>query len=222
MTRGYRDRAAAGRRLADELGALQLTDPVVLALPRGGVPVGQVLAERLGAPLDVLVVRKVGAPGHRELGLGAVGERDVEVLDDAAMGRLGVRRADLEDTIAREHAEVRRRVARYRAGADPVPVTGRDAVVVDDGVATGVTARAAVDVVRRWDPRRVVLAVPVGAPRSLDELERTVDVLVCPLRPDGFRAVGLWYADFAQVTDDEVVAILQAAGRRPEDGTPEA
>lgn len=206
----YEDRAGAGRRLARELEGIRLSDPVVLGLPRGGVPVARAVAEALDAPLDVLVVRKVGAPGHEELGLGAVGERGVEVLDETAMSRLGVSRGDLDRTIRREQDEVDRRVERYRGGGGPVPVAGRDALVVDDGVATGVSARAAVQVVRRWDPARVVLAVPVGAPRSLDELAGEVDRVVCPLRPPTFRAVGMWYRDFHQVDDDEVTDVLAA------------
>lgn len=194
---------------------LDLEQPVVLALPRGGVPVGREVAEALRAPLDVLVVRKVGAPGHEELGLGAVGERGVRVLDQDLVGRLGVSAQALEPIIDREQREVERRVQRYRGERDPVEVESRDVVIVDDGVATGVTARAGVRIVRQWQPRRIVLAVPVGAPHSLGELAEEVDELVCPLRPPGFRAVGLWYRDFHQVDDDEVTAHLEAvAGAR--------
>lgn len=209
----YDDRRAAGQALADELDDLDLHDPVVLGMPRGGVPVAREVADRLDAPLDVVVIRKVGAPGHEELGLGAIGERGVEVLDDESMRRLGVDRSDLEPTIERESEELRRRVERYRDGGDPVDVEGRDVLIVDDGVATGGSAAAAIRVVRQWGPRRVVLAVPVGAPRSLDDLASEVDELVCPLRPDAFRAVGMWYRDFHQVTDDEVVDHLRAASR---------
>lgn len=214
----YRDRAEAGRQLAAALGELDLRDPVVLALPRGGAPVGREVAEALGAPLDVLVVRKVGAPGHEELGLGAVGERGVEVLDEDSMRRLGLERGDLTGTIRREQEEVRRRVQRYRAGRDRVELAGRDAVIVDDGVATGVTARAAVAVVREWAPARVVLAVPVGAPPSLDALAGEVDELVCPRRPAAFRAVGLWYRDFHQVDDEEVGRHLAAVAGQQASG----
>lgn len=223
--RGYEDRRAAGRRLAEELSGLELNRPVVLALPRGGVPVGREVAEALHAPLDVLVVRKVGAPGHEELGLGAVGERGVRVLDQELVGRLGVSGDALEPIIEREEREVQRRVRRYRGDRDPVEVDSRDVVIVDDGVATGVTARAGVRIVRQWEPRRIVLAVPVGAPHSLEELSVDVDELVCPLRPPGFRAVGLWYRDFHQVDDEEVTAHLEAvaeargADREPDERT---
>lgn len=209
----YEDRAAAGRRLVEALRDIELQDPVILALPRGGVPVGREVAEGLGAPLDVLVVRKVGAPGHEELGLGAVGERGVQVLDDELMARLNITGDALAPIVEDEQREVVRRIERYRRGREPVEVGGRDVVIVDDGVATGVTARAGARVVRQWDPDRVVLAVPVGAPRSLVGLEDEVDVLVCPLRPDGFRAVGLWYRDFHQVEDDEVIEHLAAVAQ---------
>lgn len=210
----YQDRRAAGRVLAGLLAGEGAPPPVVLALPRGGVPVAAVVADALHAPLDVLVVRKIGAPGRPELGLGAVAEDGEPVWDDAGLRVLRLVPADLAGTAAAEGAEVRRRVERYRRGAPAVPVTGRTALVVDDGVATGGTALAALRLVRRRAPARVVLAVPVGAPAALARLQPHADELVCPLAPDVFRAVGAWYADFDQTSDEEVEALLTAAAAR--------
>lgn len=204
----FADRRAAGQALAPAVAELALTDPIVLGLPRGGVPVAYEVADHLGAPLDVLVVRKVGAPGQPELGLGAIGEDGVEVLDTSSMERFGLRRADLEGTIRRETIELRRRVERYRGGRPAIPVEGRDVVIVDDGLATGVTATAGVRVVRQRDPARIVVAVPVGAPSSVRRMRQTADDVVCLEAPEGFAAVGLWYRDFGQTSDQEVVDLL--------------
>jgi putative phosphoribosyl transferase len=205
---GFADRVEAGRALAREVARLDLADPVVLALPRGGVPVAVEVADALDCPLDVLVVRKVGAPGHEEFGLGAVGEGGALWLDDDVLRRLRVSRDSLAPTIERERAELDRRVARYRGGRPGVDVAGRDVVIVDDGVATGGTAHAAIEVVRSRGARTVVLAVPVGAPESIGDLERVADEVVCVLAPPSFMAVGAWYEDFHQVSDDEVVRTL--------------
>lgn len=207
----YADREAAGRALAAELAKDDLRDPVVLAMPRGGVPVAAEVAERLDAPLDVVVIRKVGAPGHAEYGIGAVGEGGVTLLDEAAASRIGAGRERIEETIQAERAELRRRVDRYRGGRPGLDVEGREVVVVDDGVATGVSARAALRVLRERGAARLVFAVPVGSPRGLDDLAPLADDVVCPMRPSGFRAVGQYYDDFHQVTDDEVIALLDAA-----------
>jgi len=206
----YADREEAGRHLAFALRDLELDAPLILGLPRGGVPVAREVADGLDAPLDVLVVRKIGAPGHAEYGIGAIGEEGVEVLDEDAMRALRLERADLEDTIARERTELQRRVQRYRGDRAPTPLRDRTVVIVDDGLATGNTARAAVAVVRQRGAGRVVIAVPVGAPPSIDELRRLADDVVCPHAPTSFRAVGSWYGDFHQVTDDEVQAHLAA------------
>jgi predicted phosphoribosyltransferase len=206
----YADREEAGRQLAAALRDLQLDSPLILGLPRGGVPVAREVADGLDAPLDVLVVRKLGAPGHAEYGIGAIGEEGVEVLDEDAMRALRLERADLEDTIARERIELQRRVQRYRGDRAPTPLRDRTVVIVDDGLATGNTARAAVALVRQRGAGRVVIAVPVGAPPSIDDLRRLADDVVCPHAPTSFRAVGSWYGDFHQVTDDEVQAHLAA------------
>jgi putative phosphoribosyl transferase len=199
----FRDRRDAGAQLADAVAALELADPVILALPRGGVPVAAEIAKRLGASLDVLVARKVGAPNHPELGIGAVAEGGVTVRLDDVGGRF--------DALADEaRMELDRRVQRYR-GDRPLPsLAGRDVVVVDDGLATGVTAEAALRSVRAGRPRRVVLAVPVGAPDTVARLrhEDLADEVACVLEPPDLIAVGRWYDDFDQTSDDEVLAIV--------------
>lgn len=215
----YEDRAAAGRVLAAELRGLDLDDPVVLAMPRGGVPVAAQVAAALGAPLDVVVVRKVGAPGHEEYGIGAVGEGGVTLLDTEAAARIGAGEEQIEEIAAAERDELQRRVERYRGGRPGIDVEDRDVVVVDDGVATGVSARAALEVLRRRGPTRIVFAAPVGSPRGLDDLADVADEVVCPRRPAGFRAVGQYYDDFEQVSDDEVVAALDQA-RSDGEGVP--
>lgn len=204
----YQDRADAGARLADAVGRLRLRRPLVLALPRGGVPVARVVADAIGAPLDVLLVRKIGAPGHRELGLGAIGEDDVEVLDRMRIVALGIAPEAVATVIAEERRELARRVERYRAERPGLGVAGRDAVIVDDGVATGGTAAAAIEIVRHRGARRVILAVPVGARRSLEDLGRVADRVVCPIEVEGSFAVGGWYRDFHQLTDEEVIGLL--------------
>lgn len=208
----FEDRHDAGRRLGDRLRTAGLTDPVVLGLPRGGVPVAAEVAEALEAPLDVFVARKVGAPGRSEYGLGAVAEGGGEVFDTDRIRALGLTRKDLERTVATERAELQRRVERYRGGRSLPDLAGRTAVLVDDGLATGVTAEAALKGVRSMQPARTVLAVPVGAPRTVERLRALADV-VCLEQPTGFRAVGMWYVDFSQTSDDEVQELLE---RRPQ------
>lgn len=208
----YRDRRTAGRWLARAVKAqVHLDDPVVLALPRGGVPVAAEVATALQAPLDVLLVRKLGVPGHRELGVGAVGEGGVVVRDDDRIRRLGIAPQALSQVEAEEQAELDRRLARYRGERAPVALAGRDVVLVDDGVATGVTARAAVQVLRQRGARRVVVAVPVGAAAGVRDLRRLADAVVCPATVEGGFAVGAFYEDFGQLSDAEVVRILGQA-----------
>lgn len=191
----------------------ELFEPVVLALPRGGVPVGAEVARALGVPLDVLVVRKIGIPGHRETGIGAVVGDDPPLFDRRSLEMLGLTEERLAEDVAREREELRRRSLRYR-GDRPAPDVGRRAVIlVDDGLATGATARAALRHLRRQDPSRLILAVPVGAPEAASALRSEADDVVCLRQPRDFQAVGLWYDDFEQVTDEEVVATL--ADHRP-------
>ncbi len=213
VTETYEDRRDAGRRLAGKVAEVKLDDPVVLGLPRGGVPVAAAVADRLGAPLDVVVVRKVGAPHNPEYGIGAVGEGDVLILNEDPMRRLGLSRDNLQDSIESEQDELKRRVDRYRRGREAVPLDGRSVVVVDDGIATGVTATAAARVLRARGVEHLVLAIPVGPPDNVREVAIHYDDVVVLQIPESFRAVGMWYREFGQTTDDEVVELLeQAAG----------
>lgn len=205
------DRRDAGRHLADHLVRYRASKPLVLALPRGGVPVGFEIARTLGAPLDVIIARKLGAPSQPELGIGAVAPGGVLCLDEALIDSLGVSQQELDEVVRSESEEMWRRLRHYRGDAPPPDVRGRTVIVTDDGLATGVTASAAIEAVRRMDPAAVVLAVPVCAPESARALSREVDDFVCVLAPHGFRAVGLWYDDFDQTTDAEVLELLEEA-----------
>jgi len=207
----FRDRHQAGRLLGRELAGLGLPDPVVFALPRGGVPVGAEVARVLGAPLEVLVARKLGAPDQPEYGIGALAEGGVTVLDEAAVVALGLTRADLGPIVARENAELDRRVRLYRGGREPLAARGRTAIVIDDGLATGVTALAALAALRRRGAARLVFAAPVCAPDAELRLGGEADRVVCLTMPQDFGAVGRWYDDFDQVPDDVVVALLGGA-----------
>ncbi|WP_304454356.1 phosphoribosyltransferase [Nocardiopsis sp. YSL2] len=206
----FRDRRQAGERLAGAVAALEPERPLVLALPRGGLPVAEHVAEVLGAPLDVIVVRKIGAPGNPEAAIGATTAEGPPLFDKGALVALGITEGDLADRVANAQAEARRRVAAYRGGAPEPEIEGRDVIVVDDGLATGMSARAAVTEVReRAAAASVVLAVPVGAPDAVAALEELCDRVVCLSTPPDFRAVSLWYERFPQVDDVEVRRILQ-------------
>lgn len=209
----FSDRRDAGRRLAEAFEGRQLDRPVVLGLPRGGVPVAAELARALGAPLDVLVVRKLGLPRQPEVAMGAIGEHGARVLNDDVLRSGGVSDEQLAAVERRERAELESRVTRFRAGSPAVDLTGRTAVIVDDGVATGATARVACIVARELGAASVILATPVGAPDSIAEIAAMpeVDEVVCLSTPRGFMAVGMHYLDFSQTTDDEVRAILAEA-----------
>jgi putative phosphoribosyl transferase len=215
---GFTDRSEAGAALIEPVRALGLHDPVVVALPRGGVVVAAELAAALGAPLDVLMVRKIGLPGRPEYGLGAIAEgADSPLLNADSLALHGLGPAHLAPTIAAERRELARRVARYRGGRPPHPVAGRPVVLVDDGVATGVTARAALRALRAAGAAPLVLAVPVGADDSLTALAPEADALVCALRRSRFGAVGNYYDRFDQVEDEEVVQLLAAGAQPPRD-----
>ncbi|MFI2782934.1 phosphoribosyltransferase family protein [Streptomyces sp. ALB3] len=204
----FTDRTDAGRRLGAALTHLGRHDPVVLGLPRGGVPVAYEVAQALRAPLDVIVVRKLGVPYHPELGFGAIGEGGVRVISDEIVRHAGVREKDLVAVERAEEAELARRAHAYREGRPRRPLKGRAVVVVDDGVATGATARAACQVVRAQGAAHVVLAVPVASPDVAARLREDVDEVVCLSTPSPFSAVGEWYRDFSQTSDEEVVALL--------------
>ena len=210
----FADRIDAGERLAKGLAHLAGSECVVLAIPRGGVIVGEVIARELGAPLDVVVPRKIGAPGNPELAIGAVAP-GIRVLDPRMVGALGVTDRYIEREIAEQEAEIERRQHTYRGGRPPQPVEGRVAIVVDDGVATGSTAVAALRWARARGAERVVLAVPVAPPQSLERLRAEADEVVLLETPQPFLAVGEWYRDFDQTTDAQVVsALARSAGSR--------
>jgi len=203
----FRDRRAGGAALADALDQYKgRTDLIVLGLVRGGVPVAAEVARRLGAPLDVLVVRKLGVPWAPEVAFGAVGPGDVLVRNEEIAARMPEEM--VARVVRRESAELHRRERRYRADRPPPELAGRVALLVDDGLATGASARAAVAVARWLGATQVVVAVPVGSPIAVDELRKVADEVVCPMQPDGFDAVSRWYDDFGQVSDAEVTALL--------------
>ncbi len=205
----YSGRAEAGRILASSLLHLrQRPHLLVLALPRGGVPVAFEVARSLGAALDVLVVRKLGHPSQEEYAMGAIASGGIRVMNPEVTH---VKPVDLERIVAREQAELQRREVAYRGGMPPAAIAGRTVILVDDGLATGSTMRAAARAVRQQGPAWLCIAVPVGAPESCEALAAEADELVCPAQPVPFRAVGVWYCDFKQTNDDEVCALLAAA-----------
>jgi putative phosphoribosyl transferase len=206
----FADRVDAGRCLAAALEPFRTRNPVVLALPRGGVPIGYHVARALGAPLDVIVVRKLGAPGHEELAVGAIA-RGAAYIDWPIVRQLGVSQAYLEQVTAAEERELERRERAYRQGRAALPIEGRTVILVDDGLATGATLRAALSAVRSEHPARIVVAVPVGAPESVARFREMADDVVCLEMPPDFRAVSLSYDDFSPTSDAEVVECLEAA-----------
>jgi putative phosphoribosyl transferase len=210
----FLDRRDAGRRLALALAPLAAQRPIVVALPRGGVPVAFEVALALHAPLEILAVRKLGAPGNPEFAVGAIAEDGTAIVNALQARRVGMSEAALDAAIARERAELERRVARYRRGREPLDVRGRTVIVVDDGVATGLTDLAAVRALRGRGAARIVVAVPVGARESLALLKEAADEVICDTVPDELVGVGRWYRDFSAVADDEVIALLDAAGER--------
>lgn len=207
----FADRGAAGKALAEAVAQLRLTDPLVVALPRGGVPVGHEVAQRLGVPLELLIVRKLGAPGQAELAMGAIvgGMAPQAVFNPEVMEALRPSPEHVEAEIRREQAELARREAVYAADHPPLDVHGRTVVIVDDGLATGTTAEAALRGLRQAGAAKLVLAVPGGAAEAVRRLEGVADTLVCLSVPFRFEAVGQWYGDFRQVSDEEVIALLR-------------
>lgn len=214
----FADRQDAGRRLAERLVHVRDGRPIILGLPRGGVPVAAVVAELLNAPLDILVVRKIGAPHQHELAMGAVtnGMSPMYVLNEDVVRMLGVTNQFLENAIARELEECKRRQVMYRHGRPPIDVEGGTAIVIDDGIATGATVRAGLRALRARKPHKLVLAVPVAPPEAIEMLSCEVDEVVCLHSPDDFYAVGQFYHNFEQTTDEQVIRALDAAARRVE------
>jgi predicted phosphoribosyltransferase len=207
----FRDRRHAGAALGKQLQHFaDSPDVVVLALPRGGVPVGYEVARALGIPLDVFVVRKIGLPGHPELAMGAIASGGVRVMNADVVARFRPSAAAIDAVTRAELAELDRRERAYRDGRLPLPIEGRTVILVDDGLATGSTMRAAVLAIRRLRPARVIVAAPVGARETCVALRDIADEVVCALTPDPFAAVGLWYVDFSQTTDEEVRELLEA------------
>ena len=208
----YRNREEAGERLADALEDIEFADretkPLVLGVPRGGIPVAAAIADRIGGELDVLVAHKLGAPGNPEYAIGAVAEDGTAIVDEKLVERLGISPDYIESEQLRQQEEVARRAGTLRGG-DPIPLSGRVCVVVDDGVATGATLEASLRLVGRADPKQVIAAIPVGPPDTIQRLAAIVDVVVCPLQPAAFFAVGAWYDDFSQVSERTVVELLK-------------
>lgn len=211
MIERFADRAAAGEALAPLVAELGLVEPVVLGLPRGGVLVALPVAQVLAAPLDLLIVRKLGVPFQPELAMGAVAEGGAEVVDRDLVRRLGLTDREVDRVRRIELGELQRRTDEYRLGRPMPPLAGRPVVVVDDGLATGLTAIAAAESLRRSAAARVVLAVPVAPASAIARMEGHYDTVICPLVPDRFRAVGEWYEDFRQVSDHEVTMALEAS-----------
>ena len=207
----FLDRADAGRRLADALSGVRDTDAIVLGLPRGGIPVGYQIARALGSPLDVILVRKVGLPAQPELAMGAIGEDGVRLINTEVVQAEQVSEQEFAEVEQRERAELRRRAERYRLDRPRAVLAGRTAIVVDDGIATGSTARAACQVARAHGAARVVLAVPVAPQGTVAALSQVADQVVCLESPEPFYAIGQWYQDFSQTSDAEVVRLLRAA-----------
>lgn len=208
----FRDRTDAGRQLAARLRKYaNRSDVIVLALPRGGVPVAHEVAKAIGAPLDVFLVRKLGVPGYEELAMGAIASGGVRVINEDVVRQLHIPDEVIDAVAAEEQRELERRERAYRGDRPPPDVKGRIAILIDDGLATGSTMRAAAEALRKQGPAQIVVAVPVAAPQTCEEFRREVDEIVCAVTPEPFRGVGLWYQDFSQTTDEEVRELLRKA-----------
>jgi putative phosphoribosyl transferase len=208
----FQDRYEAGRFLASKLtGFANRSDLVVLALPRGGVPVAFEVARALNAPLDVFMVRKLGVPGQEELAMGAIASGGIRLLNRAVIHDIGIPENVIEMATAREQAELERREREYREGRQPLDVRGRTVILVDDGLATGSSMRVAVESLKRKGPAQIIVAVPVASPATCADFESEVNRIICAVTPEPFRAVGQWYSDFSQTSDDEVRDLLRRA-----------
>ncbi|MGH9905776.1 MAG: phosphoribosyltransferase [Pyrinomonadaceae bacterium] len=212
----FRNRIDAGKQLAARLMRYAgRPDVLVLALPRGGVPVAYEVAKQLGAPLDVFLVRKLGVPGYEELAMGALASGGMRVINDDVVSYLKIPEEVINAVAAEEQQELERREKQYRGDRPPPDVKSRTVILIDDGLATGSTMRAAAAALREQDPARIVVAVPVSAPETCDDFRSEVDEIVCAVTPEPFRGVGLWYEDFSQTTDEEVRELLEGARQKP-------
>jgi putative phosphoribosyl transferase len=209
----FRDRIEAGQLLGREVARRigKRDNVIVLGLPRGGVPVAFHVAQALDAPLDVFIVRKLGVPGHEELAMGAIASGGVRVLNRDVLSYVPISQQTIDAVAAREEQELQRRERSYRGARPPLQLRGRTVVIVDDGLATGSTMRAAIAAVRKMEPQAIIVAVPVAAPQTCEEFRKEVDEMVCLRTPDPFQAVGLWYDDFSQTTDEEVHDLIERA-----------
>jgi putative phosphoribosyl transferase len=211
----YRDRQHAGKLLANFLKRYaDCEDVVVLGLPRGGVPVAFEVATALGAPLDVFVVRKLGVPGYPELAMGAIATGGAIVLNREVVDGLQIPKETIDAVVQAERRELERREREYRGDRPPLDVTGRTVILIDDGLATGASMRAAIAALRQRRPKRIVVGVPIAAPETCEEVGREVDDIVCAATPEPFQAVGLWYRDFSQTSDEEVRRLLEQAAQQ--------
>jgi len=209
----FRDRVEAGQLLGRDVARRigNRDNVIVLGLPRGGVPVAFHVAQALDAPLDVFIVRKLGVPGHEELAMGAIASGGVRVLNRDVLSYVPISQKTIDAVAAREEQELERRELSYRGARPPLQLLGRTVVIVDDGLATGSTMRAAIAAVRKMEPQAIIVAVPVAAPQTCEEFRKEVDEMVCLRTPDPFQAVGLWYDDFSQTTDEEVHDLIERA-----------
>ena len=216
----FADRRHAGKQLAIQLAAYaSRSDVLVLALPRGGVPVAFEVARALGAPLDVFLVRKLGVPGHEELAMGAIATGGVRVLNEEVTSRIPISSSAIEEVARREEQELKRRERLYRGDRAPPSVQGRTVFLIDDGLATGSTMRAAATALRKMQPSKIIVAVPVAAAETCDDLRSEVDEVICGATPEPFMAVGAWYSDFEQTSDHEVRELLDGIASHPPDST---
>jgi putative phosphoribosyl transferase len=214
----FRDRTDAGKQLAARLAKYaNRSDVLVLALPRGGVPVAYEVAKQIGAPLDVFLVRKLGVPGYEELAMGAIASGGVRVINEEVVRQLDIPGELMDAVAAEEQRELERRERAYRDDRPPPDVKGRTVILIDDGLATGSTMRAAAAALRKQGPARIVIAVPVAAAQTCDEFREEVDEILCAVTPEPFRGVGLWYQDFSQTTDEEVRELLEKARKLPKE-----
>lgn len=211
----FENRQQAGKQLASKLLNFREENPIVLALPRGGVPIGYEIAKILQAPLDVLIVRKIGISGNKEFGLGAIAEGGVKILDEISNLSLGIDQDEINTTVELEEKELQRRIDIYRNGKQLPDLKGQTVILVDDGMATGMTARAAIEAVKKLNPKKIILAIPVCARDTVEALRSKLDGILCLATPFQFMAVGLWYRDFEQLSDKEVVKLLQESRKLP-------